>query len=88
MLLTRRFLLFAPAVVTAANLMPIRALAPLDPLVKGILYQSWPFDGERDIYYWEGYHTLTDNSVKPLSYFLNKLQSRHGTPLPYWKSVL
>jgi hypothetical protein len=86
MLLTRRFFLFAPAVVTAANLMPVRAFT-LEPWVRGIRYQTWAFDTvNQSAWFWEGRHVLTDGSTKPLSYFIECLRQQGGTDsLPYWQ---
>jgi hypothetical protein len=91
MILTRRnFLLFAPAVVAAASLMPVRSflIAPDDPLVHGIRYQSWkpgePRYEHRSALYHDGHHILMDDSVKPLSYFIRLLDK----DIVHWEPVL
>jgi hypothetical protein len=90
-LLSRRFFLFAPAVVAAANLMPVRTLArlnPLDPLVNGLRYQSWLPTDPQPTYYYSGSRTIITGGVKPLSEFVKDMQEEYGSMVVWWEPIV
>lgn len=65
-------LITAPAIVRAGSLMPVRLMLP-DPMVKGLIYQTWPWDGVRPIMdYWSGRISNSDGP-KPLSHFMKRV---------------
>jgi len=95
MISRRGFLLGAPAVVLASNLMPVRDWLRLDPLIRGIRYQTWPFDEERPEMYFQGsisrwsngsrFAGIDSSELVPASYFINQM-GRYTEPT-YWQLI-
>lgn len=89
LLLRRNFLVgmaaafAAPAIVRAESIMPI----PRDPLVRGIWYQSWPWDGERPrTSFFQG--VMRGDDMHPLSEFLMDIDRyKPHAPQLSWRIV-
>ena len=77
-MITRRKFLWglvaAPAVVSAVNLMPVRALAVFDPIVQGLRYQSYPIGSAAPIDHFVGYM----EGPGRLSHFEAKVKALEG----------
>jgi hypothetical protein len=67
-------LVAAPAIVRAGSLMPVKAIQPPDPLVRGIRYQTWPFGQyQPGNDYWSGSSWMESGELRPISYFIKRL---------------
>lgn len=83
--------LAAPAIVRAENIMPVRALTlPDDPLVRGVRWQSWPFDAPMPAEMCQGSIGNWSNkaAMQPLSHWLKALEKhRPNYPEMVWEPM-
>lgn len=86
MISRRGLLLGAPAVVLAANLMPVRDWLRLDPLAAGIRYQSWPLDQERPYFHFQGTISHVDRGMRrPASHWVD--QMKRYSEMPHYQLI-
>jgi hypothetical protein len=74
-------LVAAPAIVRAGSLMPVKQMIVIDnpwltePIVKGVVYQTWPFGEVRPLtdFYSGMLFRVGEDAERPLSFFTDKL---------------
>lgn len=83
----RNFIIGAVAAGATINLPNWAALA--DPLVKGVRWQTWPFDAPHPKIGWACGSCQSDNEPRRLSHYMERLKRYQGfavEPL-YWEII-